>query len=112
MTHESPFEQVLTREQEHNRRVRDALAALDDERAAEETALAAAQREKVDHATAKAREHIDAFRTSELPEIMREGEAQAANEASRISRESNQKIDAAATLVVETALSADFPSLL
>lgn len=112
MTHASPFEQVLTREQEHDRTVRDALAALDEERLAEESALTAGHREKIDRATAKARDGIDAFRATELPRILREGEARATDEANRISRESNKNIDAAAAMVVEAALSADFPSLL
>lgn len=112
MTHENPFEQVLAREQEHDRAAREALAVLDDERMADENALAAEQREKVDRANAQARQSIDAFRATELPRMQREGEVRANDEAERISRESNRNIDAAAALVVETALSADFPSLL
>lgn len=108
----SPFEQVLEREQQHDARIRDAMAALEHERQTEEDAIRAEQDAKVEQARLKGREELLAFKNTYLPQILKQGEEQAAQEVARIEREGSARVAAAAKHVVDTALSPDFPSLL
>jgi hypothetical protein len=108
----SPFEQVLEHEEQHEARVRDAEATLEQERQAEEDAIRAEQNATVDQARAKGREELIAFKNTHLPNILKQGEEQAAHEVARIEREGSARVAAAAKHVVDLALSPNFPSLL
>ncbi len=111
-TRTSPFEQVVEREEQHERLVRDAESALEQERIAEEDGIRAEQDAKVEQARAKGREELLTFKNTHLPQILKQGEEQAANDVARIEREGSARVAAAAKHVVDIALSPAFPSLL
>ncbi len=108
----SPFSQVLEREKEHDVRIHDAETALEQERQSEEDAIRAEQDATVELARTSGREELIAFKNTYLPQILKQGEEQAAQEVTRIKREGSARIPAAAKHIVDTALSPDFPSLL
>jgi hypothetical protein len=108
----SPFEQVLEHEEQHDARIRNAEATLEQERQAEEDAIRAEQDAKVDQARAKGREELLEFKNTYLPQILKQGQEQAAQEVARIEREGSARVAVAAKHVVDTALSPNFPSLL
>lgn len=108
----SPFEQVLEHEEQDDVRVRDAVAALELERQADEDAIRAECDAKVEQSRVKGREELLTFKNTYLPDILKKGEADAANEVARIEREGSARIDVAAKHVFDTARSPNFPSLL
>lgn len=108
----SPFDQVLEREKEQDARLHSAMTALEQERQAEEDAIRAEQDARVEQARTKGREELLAFKNTHLPQILKQGEEQAAQEVARIEREGSARVSAAAKLIIDTALSPDFPSLL
>lgn len=109
--HTGPFEQILEREQQHETRERDALAAFDQERTKEEDSIRAEQDAKIDEARNKGDEDLASFERARLPQLVKEKEERAAHEITRIEREGTARIEAAAKHIVDTALSPELPSL-
>ncbi len=108
----SPFDQILERERADEQLLHDAMAALEQERIAGEDALRTRQAHEIDQARSKAREELLEYKNTHLPQILKESAAHAARERERIEREGASRVDAAATIVVDTALSDILPSLL
>lgn len=108
----SPFDQILEVEREQERRVHDALAALEQERETEEDAMRRSHDARVEEARAKAREELVRYKDAHLPQILKQAEERAARDIARVDRESTSRVDAAAKAVVDLVLSSDFPSLL
>lgn len=108
----SPFEQVLDHEKQHDARIRDAETTIEQERLADEDAIRAEQDAKVEQGRAKGREELLAFKNTYLPQILKQGQEQAAQEVARIEREGSARVAVATKHVVDTALSPNFPSLL
>jgi hypothetical protein len=108
----SPFDQILQTETEQERRVHDALAALEQERVAEEDALRERQAIAVEQSRASAREELVQYKNTQLPAILKDAEERSAAERARIEREASPRVDAAAQAVVDAAFSDTFPSLL
>jgi hypothetical protein len=108
----SPFDQVLEREQEQENRIHTAVKALEDEKQSEEDALRAAHDATVEEARTKGREELVSFKKTHLPTVLQRGEDEVARNIARIKKEGSPRVAVAAKLVVDAALSPDFPSLL